>query len=49
MSDSPVEVLVLSRFVGASKYTNQGQCVVAGQRLMQAALARWLSGHMLPT
>jgi uncharacterized protein (DUF2252 family) len=27
---------VLSRFVGASKYTNQGQRVVAGQRLMQA-------------
>jgi uncharacterized protein (DUF2252 family) len=28
---------VLSRFVGASKYANQGQRVVAGQRLMQAA------------
>jgi uncharacterized protein (DUF2252 family) len=28
---------VLSRFVGASKYPNQGQRVVAGQRLMQAA------------
>jgi uncharacterized protein (DUF2252 family) len=28
---------VLSRFVGASKYTNQGQRVVAGQRLMQAS------------
>jgi hypothetical protein len=27
---------VLSRFVGASKYSNQGQRVVAGQRLMQA-------------
>jgi uncharacterized protein (DUF2252 family) len=27
---------VLSRFVGASKYKNQGQRVVAGQRLMQA-------------
>ena len=27
---------VLSRFVGASKYNNQGQRVVAGQRLMQA-------------
>jgi len=27
---------VLSRFVGASKYANQGQRVVAGQRLMQA-------------
>jgi uncharacterized protein (DUF2252 family) len=31
------EKSVLSRFVGASKYTNQGQRVVAGQRLMQAA------------
>ena len=28
---------VLSRFVGASRYGNQGQRVVAGQRLMQAA------------
>jgi uncharacterized protein (DUF2252 family) len=28
---------VLSRFAGASKYTNQGQRVVAGQRLMQAS------------
>ena len=28
---------VLSRFVGASRYSNQGQRVVAGQRLMQAA------------
>jgi uncharacterized protein (DUF2252 family) len=28
---------VLSRFVGASKYTNQGERVVAGQRLMQAS------------
>jgi hypothetical protein len=27
---------VLSRFAGASKYANQGQRVVAGQRLMQA-------------
>jgi uncharacterized protein (DUF2252 family) len=27
---------VLSRFVGASRYSNQGQRVVAGQRLMQA-------------
>ena len=27
---------MLSRFVGASKYANQGQRVVAGQRLMQA-------------
>jgi uncharacterized protein (DUF2252 family) len=31
------EASVLSRFVGASKYTNQGKRVVAGQRLMQAA------------
>jgi uncharacterized protein (DUF2252 family) len=28
---------VLSRFVGASKYANMGQRVVAGQRLMQAS------------
>jgi uncharacterized protein (DUF2252 family) len=28
---------VLSRFVGASKYANQGQRVVMGQRLMQAS------------
>ena len=28
---------VLERFVGTSKYTNHGQRVVAGQRLMQAA------------
>jgi uncharacterized protein (DUF2252 family) len=31
------EQSVLSRFVGASKYANQGQRVVAGQRLMQAS------------
>ena len=31
------EKSVLSRFVGASKFINQGQRVVAGQRLMQAA------------
>jgi uncharacterized protein (DUF2252 family) len=31
------EASVLSRFVGASKYGNQGQRVVAGQRLMQAS------------
>jgi uncharacterized protein (DUF2252 family) len=31
------EASVLSRFVGASKFTNQGQRVVAGQRLMQAS------------
>jgi uncharacterized protein (DUF2252 family) len=28
---------VLSRFIGASKYANQGQRVVAGQQLMQAS------------
>ena len=28
---------VLSRYVGSSRYSNQGQRVVAGQRLMQAA------------
>jgi uncharacterized protein (DUF2252 family) len=31
------EASVLSRFLGASKYANQGQRVVAGQRLMQAS------------
>jgi uncharacterized protein (DUF2252 family) len=31
------EESVLCRFVGASKYANQGQRVVAGQRLMQAS------------
>jgi uncharacterized protein (DUF2252 family) len=31
------EESVLSHFVGASKYANQGQRVVAGQRLMQAS------------
>jgi uncharacterized protein (DUF2252 family) len=31
------DVSVLSRFVGASKYANMGQRVVAGQRLMQAS------------
>jgi uncharacterized protein (DUF2252 family) len=31
------EASVLSRYVGASVYKNQGQRVVAGQRLMQAA------------
>ena len=33
------EASVLSRFAGASKYANQGQRVVAGQRLMQASTA----------
>ena len=31
------EESVLCRYVGASKYANQGQRVVAGQRLMQAS------------
>jgi uncharacterized protein (DUF2252 family) len=31
------ETSVLSRFAGASKYTNMGQRVIAGQRLMQAS------------
>jgi uncharacterized protein (DUF2252 family) len=31
------EASVLSRFVGTSRYANQGQRVVAGQRLMQAS------------
>ena len=31
------EESVLSRFLGASEYSNQGQRVVAGQRLMQAS------------
>jgi uncharacterized protein (DUF2252 family) len=31
------EASVLSRYVGASRYANQGQRVVAGQRLMQAS------------
>jgi uncharacterized protein (DUF2252 family) len=31
------EESVLSRYVGASRYNNQGQRVVAGQRLMQAS------------
>jgi uncharacterized protein (DUF2252 family) len=31
------DVSVLSRFVGTSKYTNQGQRVVAGQQLMQSS------------
>ena len=39
------EASVLSRFVGASKYTNQGQRVVAGQRLMQASSDIFLGWH----
>ncbi len=37
MQVKEAEASVLSRFCGASKYNNQGQRVVAGQRLMQAA------------
>jgi uncharacterized protein (DUF2252 family) len=36
MQVKEAEASVLSRFVGASAYRNQGQRVVAGQRLMQA-------------
>ena len=36
---------MLSRFVGESKYTNQGQRVVAGQRLMQASSDIFLGWH----
>jgi uncharacterized protein (DUF2252 family) len=39
------EASVLSRFAGASKYANQGQRVVAGQRLMQAASDIFLGWH----
>jgi len=39
---------VLSRFVGASRYTNQGQRVVAGQRLMQAASDIFLGWQRIP-
>jgi uncharacterized protein (DUF2252 family) len=39
------EESVLTRFVGASKVTNQGQRVVAGQRLMQASSDIFLGWH----
>jgi uncharacterized protein (DUF2252 family) len=39
---------VLSRFVGASKFANQGQRVVAGQRLMQAASDIFLGWQRTP-
>jgi uncharacterized protein (DUF2252 family) len=39
------EASVLSRFVGASKYSNQGHRVVAGQRLMQASGDVFLGWH----
>jgi uncharacterized protein (DUF2252 family) len=38
---------VLERFVGKSQYTNSGQRVVAGQRLMQAASDIFLGWHRL--
>ena len=38
---------VLSRFCGASTHTNQGQRVVAGQRLMQAAGDIFLGWHRI--
>ena len=41
------EASVLSRFVGVSKYKNQGQRVVAGQRLMQAGSDIFLGWHHL--
>jgi uncharacterized protein (DUF2252 family) len=40
---------VLSRFVGASKFTNQGQRVVAGQRLMQASSDIFLGWQRIGT
>jgi uncharacterized protein (DUF2252 family) len=39
------EESVLSRFLGASEYPNQGQRVVAGQRLMQAYSDIFLGWH----
>src|SRR6266699_3397060 len=39
------ETSVLSRFAGASKHANQGQRVVAGQRLMQASSDIFLGWH----
>ena len=36
---------VLSRFVGTSKYANQGQRVIAGQQLMQASSDIFLGWH----
>src|SRR5271166_572451 len=43
------EASVLSRFVGASKYPNQGQRVVAGQRLMQATSDIFLGWQRIET
>ncbi len=39
------EASVLSRYVGASRYKNQGQRVVAGQQLMQAVSDIFLGWH----
>ena len=39
------EASVLSRYAGASKHRNQGQRVVAGQQLMQAASDIFLGWH----
>lgn len=39
------ETSVLGRYVGASRYKNQGQRVVAGQRLMQAVSDIFLGWH----
>jgi uncharacterized protein (DUF2252 family) len=43
------EPAVLSRFAGASKYANQGQRVVAGQRLMQASSDIFLGWQQVTT
>jgi uncharacterized protein (DUF2252 family) len=42
------EESVLSEFVGASQYSHQGQRVVAGQRLMQAASDIFLGWQRVP-
>jgi uncharacterized protein (DUF2252 family) len=42
------EASVLSRYVGASKHSNQGQRVVAGQRLMQASSDIFLGWQRTP-
>ena len=39
---------VLARFAGESRYTNQGQRVVAGQRLMQASSDIFLGWQRIP-
>jgi uncharacterized protein (DUF2252 family) len=42
------EASVLSRYVGASRHTNQGQRVFAGQRLMQASSDIFLGWQRTP-